>query len=122
MFKNVREDIQSIKDRDPAARSTLEIISCYPGLQALWLHRIAHLLWKHNIKFGARLISTFNRFLTNIEIHPGATIGRRFFIDHGAGVVIGCGALGTVIASGLVRAGIGKVRIIDRLLPLHCPR
>jgi serine O-acetyltransferase len=89
MFKSIREEIESIKDRDPAARSTLEIILCYPGLQALWAHRTAHFLWQHRLKFTARLLSTVSRFLTNIEIHPGATIGRRFFIDHGAGVVIG---------------------------------
>ncbi len=89
MFNSIREDIQSIKERDPAARSTLEILLCYPGLHALWLHRIAHFFWRHRLHLVARIISTFNRFLTNIEIHPGATIGRRFFIDHGAGVVIG---------------------------------
>jgi len=89
MFKGIREDLQSIRARDPAARSPLEIILCYPGLQALWFHRIAHLLWTHKMRFSARLLSTWNRFFTNIEIHPGATIGRRFFIDHGAGVVIG---------------------------------
>jgi serine O-acetyltransferase len=89
MFNSVKEEIQSIKARDPAARSTLEVILCYPGLQALWSHRIAHYLWEHRLKFGARLLSTISRFLTNIEIHPGAKIGRRFFIDHGAGVVIG---------------------------------
>lgn len=75
--------------RDPAARSWLEVVCCYPGLHALWLHRIAHFLWQHKLLFLARLISHFNRLLTNIEIHPGAKIGRRFFIDHGAGVVIG---------------------------------
>lgn len=89
MFQFIREDIRSVKERDPAARSTLEIILCYPGLQALWFHRVAHFLWQHKLKFSARLLSTFTRFLTNIEIHPGATIGRRVFIDHGAGVVVG---------------------------------
>lgn len=89
MFKAIREDISSIKQKDPAARSSFEVIMCYPGLHALWLHRLAHFLWQHKAKFPARLLSTFSRFLTNIEIHPGAKIGRRFFIDHGAGVVIG---------------------------------
>ncbi len=75
--------------KDPAARSVLEIIFCYPGLHALWSHRLAHFLWRHRLKFLARFVSYINRFLTGIEIHPGARIGRRFFIDHGAGVVIG---------------------------------
>jgi serine O-acetyltransferase len=89
MFTAIREDIQSVFNRDPAARGTLEIIFCYPGLHALWGHRVAHFLWQHRLHFCARLLSHINRFLTNIEIHPGAKIGRRFFIDHGAGIVIG---------------------------------
>ena len=89
MFKTLREDIQTVLARDPAARSTLEVIFCYPGLHALWFHRCAHSLWRHRLLFLARLLSHINRFLTGIEIHPGARIGRRFFIDHGAGVVIG---------------------------------
>jgi serine O-acetyltransferase len=89
VFKTIKEDIRAVFKEDPAARNTLEVIFCYPGLHSLWLHRIAHSLWLHNFKFLARLLSAFNRFLTNIEIHPGARIGRRFFIDHGAGVVIG---------------------------------
>jgi len=89
MFKTLREDIQTVFAKDPAARSTLEVILCYPGLHALWLHRLAHFLWQHKLRLLARLLSHLNRFLTNIEIHPGAKIGRRFFIDHGAGVVIG---------------------------------
>ncbi len=89
MFATMREDIKTVFARDPAARSTLEIIFCYPGLHALWLHRVAHYLWQHRLHFCARLLSHIDRFLTNIEIHPGAKIGRRFFIDHGAGVVIG---------------------------------
>jgi serine O-acetyltransferase len=89
LFKTLREDIQTVLARDPAARSTLEVIFCYPGLHALWFHRCAHLLWRHRLLFLARLLSHINRFLTDIEIHPGARIGRRFFIDHGAGVVIG---------------------------------
>jgi serine O-acetyltransferase len=89
VFGTIREDIRSVLKEDPAARSTLEVIFCYPGLHALWMHRIAHYLWRHNLKFLARCLSAFNRFLTNIEIHPGAKIGRRVFIDHGAGVVVG---------------------------------
>jgi serine O-acetyltransferase len=89
LFRSIREDIQAVFARDPAARRVIEVICCYPGLHALWLHRAAHFLWEHRLKFLARLLSHVNRFLTNIEIHPGARIGRRFFIDHGAGVVIG---------------------------------
>lgn len=76
-------------DRDPAARNVLEIITCYPGLQAIWFHRFAHGLWNKGLRFLARLLSHVNRLFTGVEIHPGAQIGRRFFIDHGAGVVIG---------------------------------
>lgn len=84
-----REDIQAVYARDPAARSLVEVLTCYPGLHATWLHRIAHSLWKRNHLTLARLLSHLNRFLTGIEIHPGARVGRRLFIDHGAGVVIG---------------------------------
>ena len=89
MFKTIREDIKTVFDKDPAARGTLEVLLCYPGLQALWSHRIAHFLWQHKLKLLGRLASHFSRFITGIEIHPGAKIGRRFFIDHGSGVVIG---------------------------------
>jgi len=89
LFKTLREDIQTIFAKDPAARSALEVIFCYPGLHALWFHRLAHFLWHHWFRFPARFLSHTSRFLTGIEIHPGARIGRRFFIDHGAGVVIG---------------------------------
>ena len=89
MFRTLREDIQTVFAKDPAARSVLEVIFCYPGLHALWFHRLAHFLWRHKLRFLARFVSHINRFLTGIEIHPGAKIGRRFFIDHGAGVVIG---------------------------------
>ena len=89
MFRTLREDIQTVFAEDPAARGVLEIIFCYPGLHALWFHRLAHFLWQHNLRFLARFVSHVSRFLTGIEIHPGARIGRRFFIDHGAGVVIG---------------------------------
>ena len=89
MFKTIREDISTIFHRDPAAKSWLEVVTCYPGLHALWSHRLAPLLYKARLYLIARLVSHFSRFLTGIEIHPGATIGRRFFIDHGMGVVIG---------------------------------
>ena len=89
MFKTIREDIQTVFTKDPAARSVLEVIFCYPGLHALWFHRSAHFLWWHKLRFLARFLSQIGRFLTGIEIHPGAKIGRKFFIDHGAGVVIG---------------------------------
>ena len=89
MFETLKEDIQTVFAKDPAARNVPEVIFCYPGLHALWCHRLAHFLWRHRLKFLARFLSHVSRFLTGIEIHPGAKIGRRFFIDHGAGVVIG---------------------------------
>ena len=89
MFGRMREDIQTVFARDPAARSWLEVIFCYPGLHALWFHRPAHWCWNHRLRFLGRLISHLSRFLTGIEMHPGARIGRRLFIDHGMGVVIG---------------------------------
>jgi serine O-acetyltransferase len=89
MFTSITEDIQSVFDRDPAARSTLEVLLCYPGLHAVWGHRISHWLWKHRLKLLARWVSQLMRGLTGIEIHPGAKIGKRLFIDHGMGVVIG---------------------------------
>jgi len=89
MFKTLREDFQSVFDRDPAARSLLEILLCYPGLHAIWGHRLAHWLWVHRLKLVARFVSQVMRSLTGIEIHPGARIGSKFFIDHGMGVVIG---------------------------------
>ncbi|OPY46843.1 MAG: serine acetyltransferase [Methanosaeta sp. PtaU1.Bin028] len=85
----IREDIKTVFAKDPAARSLLEVVTCYPGLHAIWMHRISHILWRHRLFFLARLTSHLGRFLTGVEIHPGATIGRRFFIDHGMGVVIG---------------------------------
>lgn len=86
---SIREEIQNIMSKDPAARSELEVLLCYPGLHAVLLHRVAHSLWENGIIIPARLISQFNRALTGIEIHPGARIGKRVFIDHGMGVVIG---------------------------------
>ena len=89
LWKMMLEDISCVFQRDPAARSTLELITIYPGVHALVLHRLAHTLWRHRLHYGARLLSFIARMLTQIDIHPGATIGRRFFIDHGCGVVIG---------------------------------
>lgn len=89
MFRTIKEDISTVSTKDPAARHWVEIICCYPGLHALWFHRVAHLLWLHRLRLLGRLLSHLNRFLTGIEIHPGAMIGKRFFIDHGMGVVIG---------------------------------
>ena len=89
MFSRLREDIACILERDPAARSRWEVLTCYPGLHALMWHRPANWLWTHGWHVSARFVSHVGRFLTGIEIHPGATIGRRVFIDHGMGVVIG---------------------------------
>ncbi len=89
MLKTMFEDINTVFREDPAARSRWEVLLCYPGLHALWAHRLAHALWKRRRRFLARWISHASRFFTQIEIHPGAVIGRRFFIDHGSGVVIG---------------------------------
>ena len=88
-WQRLREDINSVFDRDPAARSVLEVITAYPGMHALVFHRINHALWNLGLQWLARLFSTVARWLTGVEIHPGAKIGRRFFIDHGMGVVIG---------------------------------
>ncbi len=89
MFARIREDIATVFAKDPAARTVWEVLFCYPGLHAIWLHRIAHALWRRRFYFIARLISHINRWLTGVEIHPGAKIGRRCFIDHGMGIVIG---------------------------------
>ena len=89
MWERLKEDIRTIKERDPAAKNAVEIFLCYPGLHAIWLHRIAHSFYQRRWYTTARLISHFNRGFTGIEIHPGAKIGRRLFIDHGMGVVIG---------------------------------
>ena len=89
MFRTLKRDIQTALDRDPAARSSLEVLLCYPGLHALYFHRTANWLWNHRLKTLGRFVSHMGRFLTGIEIHPGATIGPGLFIDHGMGVVIG---------------------------------
>jgi serine O-acetyltransferase len=89
MFKAMCEEIKGIKERDPAARSWVEIVVCYPGFHAIVVHRAAHWAWRRNLKFFGRFVSQLGRFFTGIEIHPGAVIGKKFFIDHGMGVVIG---------------------------------
>ena len=89
VFRRIAEDIRCVFDRDPAARSTWEVLTCYPGVHALLLHRLSHLLWRWRLRWLARFLAHLTRGLTGVEIHPGATIGRRVFIDHGMGVVIG---------------------------------
>jgi len=89
MFARLKEDIQCVFERDPAARNTFEVLTTYPGVWAVIFHRVSHYLWNHGLKWLARVLSNVPRWITGIEIHPGARIGRRFFIDHGMGVVIG---------------------------------
>jgi serine O-acetyltransferase len=89
MFATLREDIRTVFSKDPAARSVAEVLFCYPGLHAVWFHRTASFFWRHGMKFIGRLVSNIGRFFTQIEIHPGAKLGKRLFIDHGSGVVIG---------------------------------
>lgn len=89
MLKQLKEDVQAVFARDPAARNTFEVLTTYPGIHALIMHRMAHELWNKDCKTSARMLSSFSRFATGIEIHPGAKIGKRFFIDHGMGIVIG---------------------------------
>ena len=89
MLKQLREDVKAVFARDPAARNTFEVLTTYPGIHALIMHRVAHKLWVKECKTSARMLSSFSRFATGIEIHPGAKIGKRFFIDHGMGIVIG---------------------------------
>lgn len=88
-FRRLRRDVRAVFDRDPAARNLLEVLCCYPGLHALWLHRLSNLFWRNGLKLLGRLVSHVSRFLTGVEIHPGAEIGSGVFIDHGSGVVIG---------------------------------
>ena len=111
MFSRLRRDIRVVFERDPAARNVLEVLLCYPGLHAIWLHRISHALYKRGWVILPRLISEFGRFLTGIEIHPGATIGEGLFIDHGTGIVIGETAeLGrnVTLYQGVTLGGTGK--------------
>jgi serine O-acetyltransferase len=111
MFSRIKQDILAVKDRDPAARSTLEVLLCYPGLHALLCHRVAHYLYQRGLILLPRLISHLSRFFTGIEIHPGASIGSSFFIDHGMGVVIGeTSEIGSnvTIYQGVTLGGTGK--------------
>jgi serine O-acetyltransferase len=89
LFARIREDINSVLERDPAARSRIEVLLCYPGLWAVWIQRVSHRLWGANLRLSARLLSQVARFFTGVDIHPGAQLGRRLFIDHATGVVIG---------------------------------
>lgn len=111
MFRSMKSDIQAIKDNDPAARGTFEVLLTYSGLHAVWAHRVAHRFYRRKWFTVARMISQFSRFMTGIEIHPGATIGKRLFIDHGMGVVIGetC-EIGddVVLYQGVTLGGTGK--------------
>ena len=111
MFNRIREDIRTVFDRDPAARSWLEVVTCYPGLWAVWIHRLANRLWRARLRLIARILSQMARSVTGIEIHPAATIGRRLFIDHGMGVVIGETAVignGVTLYQGVTLGGTGK--------------
>ena len=111
IFKTIKQEIKTIKEKDPAAKSTLEIVLLYQGFHALILHRLAHKLYKMKIPFLPRFISQISRFITGIEIHPGATIGKNFFIDHGMGVVIGETAIigdNCLVYQGVTLGGTGK--------------
>jgi serine O-acetyltransferase len=111
LYARIRDDIDSILERDPAARSWLEVFLCYPGLWAVWIHRISHGLWGAKLRLPARILSQIARFYTGVDIHPGALIGRRLFIDHGAGVVIGETAIvgsDVTIYQGVTLGGTGK--------------
>jgi serine O-acetyltransferase len=111
LLSHIREDIATVLDRDPAARSRLEVFLCYSGLHAIWFHRISHWLWNHRFLLMARLLSQVARFLTGTEIHPGAILGRRFFIDHALAVVIGETAIvgdDVTLYQGVTLGGTGK--------------
>ena len=113
MFAHIRKDIKAALERDPAARSSIEVLLCYSGLHALIYHRVAHALWHAHLRLLARLLSQFARFLTGIEIHPAAQIGEGVFIDHGMGVVIGETAVvgnGCTLYQGVTLGGTGKTR------------
>ena len=111
LFARMREDVNSIMERDPAARSRLEVLLCYPGLWAVWIHRISHTLWRARVRLLARILSQFGRFFTGVDIHPGALVGRRLFIDHATGVVIGETAIvgsDVTLYQGVTLGGTGK--------------
>jgi serine O-acetyltransferase len=110
-FSRIREDIASVMERDPAARTRLEVLLCYPGLWAVWLHRVSHWLWRHKLRLLARVLSQVGRFYTGVDIHPAALLGRRLFIDHATGVVIGETAIvgsDVTIYQGVTLGGTGK--------------
>src|ERR1700759_284832 len=110
-FERMGEDIWSVMDRDPAARSRLEVFLCYPGLWAVWIHRISHSLWGMNLRLAARVLSQIGRLFTGVDIHPGALLGRRLFIDHATGVVIGETAIvgsDVTVYQGVTLGGTGK--------------
>ncbi|MCS6799843.1 MAG: serine O-acetyltransferase [Myxococcota bacterium] len=114
-FENARRDVQAVLEHDPAARSALEVVLTYPGVHALWMHRLAHALWQREHPLAARIVSHVNRFLTGIEIHPGARIGEGVFIDHGMGVVIGETATvgdGCILYKGVVLGGTSQARTV----------
>ena len=111
MFTRIREDVRSVLERDPAARSRLEVLLCYPGLWAVWFHRVSHGLWRMKLRLPARMLSQAGRFLTGVDIHPGALLGRRLFIDHATGVVIGETAIvgsDVTLYQGVTLGGTGK--------------
>jgi serine O-acetyltransferase len=111
LFSRIGEDIHSVLERDPAARSIIEVLLCYPGLWAVWFHRVSHKLWRAKLYLPARLLSQVARFFTGVDIHPGALLGRRLFIDHAAGVVIGETAIvgsDVTIYQGVTLGGTGK--------------
>ena len=111
LFERIGEDVRSVLERDPAARSWLEVLLCYPGLWAVWIHRVSNRLWRWHLRLPARMLSQLGRFLTGVDIHPGALLGRRLFIDHATGVVIGETAIvgsDVTIYQGVTLGGTGK--------------
>jgi len=123
MFGRIREDVRSVFERDPAARSSLEVLLCYPGLYAVWAHQLSHWMWGHKLRLAARVLSQFTRFFTGIDIHPGAILGRRLFIDHGSGVVIGETAIvgaDVTLYQGVTLGGTGKQK--GKRHPTLCDR
>ncbi len=111
LFERIHEDVGAVFERDPAARSRLEVLLCYPGLWAVWIHRVSHVLWKMRLRLPARILSQVGRFLTGVDIHPAAQLGRRLFIDHATGVVIGETAIvgdDVTMYQGVTLGGTGK--------------
>ena len=125
VLSTLREDIDAVFQHDPAARTTLEVILAYPGLHAIWFYRAANWMWRHDLKLMGRLVSDFARWITGIEIHPGAKIGRRFFIDHGMGVVIGETAVvgdDVTLYQGVTLGGTGSEGAARKRHPTLCDR